>query len=468
MTEVVKPNLKNFIKSLRDVGYTFPIALADIIDNSIAAGAKNVMIETEVEPNLELSVFDNGVGMDEKELIEAMRLGSKDPDEERNKKDLGRFGLGLKTASFSQCKRLTVITKKNNKINARTWDLDIIEKENEWYLLTPSQKEIEANLLFNKLKDHKSGTIVVWEKMDGVNADDYFEEIELLREHLSLVFHRFLEGSIKGRKLLMTVNNNPISPFNPFNEQNHATQVLPEQIIRVIGKKVVLTPYILPHHSKLSQFDYQKYATNEGYTKSQGFYLYRAGRLLIHGTWWGLNKISDAHRLVRVKVDITNDQDHFWNIDVKKSVANPNQIIKKELKKILNQVLSRGEKTYTRRGAKLEDKTVVPFWEVLHESELIRFILNQTHPILSQLQTLINEKTQPILSAYLKGIEAYLPLAAIQAHMITEPHKIKQSEAILDQERESFLQKLLDLDLTEEDIEELMKTELFKKFKELN
>lgn len=465
--EIVKPNLTNFIKSLRDVGYNFQIALADIIDNSIAASAKNILIDAEVKPELKLSVFDDGLGMSEKELIEAMRLGSKDPDDERAKKDLGRFGLGLKTASFSQCKRLTVATKKKGQINARTWDLDIIEKENEWYLQRPSIKELESNPLFSKLEQQKSGTLVIWEKIDGINSNDYLEEIELLREHLSLVFHRFLEGSLKGQKILLSVNNNQLIPFNPFNEKNNATQVLPEQIIKFSNKKIIVTPYILPHHSKLSNIEFQKFATAEGYTKSQGFYLYRAGRLLIHGTWWGLNKISDAHRLVRIKVDITNDQDDFWNIDVKKSIANPNQIIKNELKKIMNQVLSRGEKTYTKRGTKIQDKTIVPFWQVYHENNVIRFELNQEHPILSKLQTLIDDKSHSILNAYLKGLEAYIPLAAIQAHMITEPHKIKQLELVADQERNNFLKNILELDLTPEEIDELMKTELFKKFQEM-
>lgn len=465
--EIVKPNLKNFIKSLRDVGYNFQIALADIIDNSIAAGAKNILIETELEPNIELSVLDDGKGMNVEELIEAMRLGSKDPDDERNKKDLGRFGLGLKTASFSQCKRLTVVTKKNNQINAKAWDLDVIESENEWYLQSPAHLDLEKNSLFKELQRKESGTLVIWSKIDGINSNDYLEEIDFLREHLSLVFHRFLEGSLKGQKISMTVNNNPLQPFNPFNEKNHATQVLPEQVIRFSNKRIVVTPHILPHHSKLSNLDFKKYATSEGYTKTQGFYLYRAGRLLIHGTWWGLNKVSDAHRLVRIRVDITNDQDHFWNIDVKKSIANPNQLIKNELKKIMAQVLSRGEKTYTKRGAKIEDKTIVPFWQVLHENDEIRFELNKKHPILSKLQSLMDDRPQSIFSAYLKGLEAYLPLAAIQAHMITEPHKIKQSEMVADQERDTFLQDLLDLDLTKEEIEELMKTELFKKMKGL-
>jgi hypothetical protein len=468
MTDIVKPNLKNFIKSLRDVGYNFHIALADIIDNSIAAGAKNVLIETENVPKLRLCVLDDGVGMNEDELIEAMRLGSKDPDDERSKDDLGRFGLGLKTASFSQCKRLTVITKRNNIINIKAWDLDTIEEKNEWYLLTPSFNEIESTPLYQKLQTLDSGTLVIWDKIDGINDKDYYEELDILHEHLSLVFHRFLEGSIKGKKFNLLINNNSLPSLNPFNEQNHATQVLPEQIIKIDKQKIVVTPYILPHHSKLSQQEYDKYATKEGYTKTQGFYLYRSGRLLIHGTWWGLNKVSDAHRLVRVKVDITNDQDRFWNIDVKKSVANPNQLIKKELKKILSQVLSRGKNTYTKRGAILKDKTVVPFWEVIHEDKSIRFIINQNHPILSQIQLSLDEKYQQIFDTYIKGLEAYIPLGAIQAHMISEPHKINQNQSISDVDREVMFQNLLGLDLTEEEIEELKKTEIFKRIKELH
>ena len=136
--EIVNPNVKNFIKSLRDIGYTFEVAVADVIDNSITAKSKNIKIHSTNESNLIFSIFDDGIGMNEKELIEAMRLSSKDPDEKRDSKDLGKFGLGLKTASFSQCRQLTVITKKNNIVSTRKWDLDFISQKNEWYLLTPS------------------------------------------------------------------------------------------------------------------------------------------------------------------------------------------------------------------------------------------------------------------------------------------------------------------------------------------
>jgi len=136
-TDLVKPNLKNFIKSLRDVGYTFEIAVADILDNSISASATEIKIYTVPKPDLVFYMLDNGKGMSNDELLEAMRLATKNPDDERDKKDLGRFGLGLKTASFSQCKKLTVISKKDNDISIKQWDLDYISEVNEWKLITP-------------------------------------------------------------------------------------------------------------------------------------------------------------------------------------------------------------------------------------------------------------------------------------------------------------------------------------------
>ncbi len=414
---------------------------------------------------MKLGILDDGSGMDKLELIEAMRLGSKDPSSERENKDLGRFGLGLKTASFSQCKRLTTITKKNGQINARRWDLSLIEKENEWILIEPNLEEFESYNLYQRLEKQDKGTLIIWEEIDGISTDEYYESLDLLRRHLSLVFHRFLEGSIVGRKFSLDLNNNVIKPFNPFNESNMATQILPKQIIILDKKKINITPYILPHHSKLSPSDYQKYATDEGYTKSQGFYLYRGGRLLIHGTWWGLNKLSDAHRLVRIKVDITNDQDTFWNIDVKKSTANPNTIIKNELKKIMNQVLNRGERTYTKRATIIEDKTIFPFWDIFHGKEEIIFKINREHPVLYQLKQNLNEQLYLILNTYLKGVEAYLPISSIQAHMLTDPHKINQLKLISSEEKQDLFSILLSLDLSKEQLEQLLKTEIFKDVK---
>jgi len=142
--EIVNPSLGNFISSLRDVGYTFEIAVADVLDNSISASAKNISIYAIHEPDVVFAMLDDGVGLDEKGVREAMRLASSNPADKRPADDLGRFGLGLKTASFSQCRNLTVVSKKDGKLSARQWDLDLLAERNEWCLLTPTIDELES------------------------------------------------------------------------------------------------------------------------------------------------------------------------------------------------------------------------------------------------------------------------------------------------------------------------------------
>ncbi len=305
--EIVAPNVENFVDYLRDIGYSFEVAVADLIDNSITAKANNIQIYTVAKPDLIFALLDNGIGMTESELIEAMRLATKNPKEKRAKNDLGRFGLGLKTASFSQCKKLTVISKKAGEISARQWDLDYISKRNEWYLLTPSK--IEGLPLFAELNLQKNGTLILWQDLDRCNKANFTNYIDRLVKHLSLVFHRFLEGIDNQKALKLFVNSNSIKPFNPFNVNHPATQQTAVEKIRLYGSTITIQPFILPHHSKLSQQEYELYATEEGYIKSQGFYLYRGNRILIYGTWWGLHRALDAHKLVRIKIDIPNSMD---------------------------------------------------------------------------------------------------------------------------------------------------------------
>ena len=321
--QIVNPCVGNFIKSLRDIGYNFEIAVADVIDNSITANAKQIKIYAKSNPEISFCIIDDGFGMTEEELMEAMRLAGKDPSKERKEYDLGRFGLGLKTASFSQCKKLTVLSKKEKLIHAAQWDLNYLEEKNEWLLKIPNIDELQYREYIDELKEYESGTIVIWEDIDKCDTNSFTEIIDILRKHLSLVFHRYLEGSIRGRKISMYINNSKLEAFDPFNISHPATQELSIEKIKIYGQDVIIQPFILPHHSKVSRQEYERYATEDGYTKSQGFYLYRENRLLIYGTWWGLHRIKDAHKLVRIKIDISNKQDKYWGIDIKKSTANP-------------------------------------------------------------------------------------------------------------------------------------------------
>jgi hypothetical protein len=463
--EKVRPNIKNFIKSLRDIGYSFEVAVADLIDNSIAARASNIKIYTVAKPGMIFGMLDDGTGMSELELVEAMRLASKSPDEKRGKDDLGRFGLGLKTASFSQCKKLTVLSKKDDTLSVRQWDLDYISQNNEWLLLTPD--DYGSLPLIEKLNQLKSGTLVVWENLDRCQQEKFSDYTQDLRRHLALVFHRFLETGERFNILKISVNKIPILPFNPFNVSHPATQQISPEKIKIFGSIIQVQPFILPHHSKLSAQDYEQYATQEGYVKSQGFYLYRADRLLIHGTWWGLHKAIDAHKLVRVKIDIPTDLDQHWGIDIKKSVARPSPEIKRDLKRIIAQVTEKGSRPFTGRGRKIEDKTTKRFWQIVPVDNDFRFALNLQHPIYEQLVSLLNDDTKELLDIYLKGLQAYLPLEAIQAKLQQSPYRIRQETALSYDEVFALAQKIKSLNLSQEHIESLLKTELFKNHKEL-
>lgn len=200
--DILRPKAAAITESLRSIGYSMETAIADLIDNSITAGANKISITgTFKGKNTALFILDNGIGMNETTLKNAMRLGSSSPSDLRDKKDLGRFGLGLKTASFSQCRRFTVVSKFKGRISGRYWDLDIINESDEWQLRTdvdPSYKE--------RLKDLSQGTLVVWEKLDRIisqkdkDAEKRFNaKKNSLRNHLGLTFHRFLEsGRLSG------------------------------------------------------------------------------------------------------------------------------------------------------------------------------------------------------------------------------------------------------------------------------
>lgn len=462
----VNPNVGNLINSLRDIGYTFEVAIADILDNSISASAYNIQILAESTPSHQVSILDDGSGMTEDELIEAMRLATKSPLDDRSEQDLGRFGLGLKTASFSQCKKLTVVSKKDNNLSVMQWDLDYISKENKWLLLRPDLVIFENNELFAQLKEATSGTLVLWQELDRIQKFNLSDELDKLRKHLSLTFHRFLERSGQ-KKLNILVNNLSLAPFNPFNTQNNATQELDEEKLRLDDGIVTIQPFILPHHSKTTQQEFDQFATDDGYTKSQGFYLYRGNRLLIYGTWWGLHKMSDAHKLVRIRIDIPNNQDSYWGIDIKKSTAKPVANIRGDLQRIISQVVEKGSRPFTGRGRKIKDKTTVRFWNLRAGEKEIQFILDNEHPVYQELIQMLDSDSKKLLDIYLKGIQAYLPLASIQAQLNQSPHLIQQ-EAIIEEADAAKLADLLNrLKLDEAVIARLKKTEVFKNRKNL-
>jgi hypothetical protein len=429
------------MESMRDIGYSLESAIADIIDNCITAQANNVDIRFSWNRGVPwIAIIDDGCGMDSKTLIKAMRFGSSHPKNIRRDDDLGRFGLGMKTASISQCCSLTVISKYNSKISGCNWDLDNIKKNDcAWNLGVFEEVDLKKNpvirqLFDEKLNIHASGTIVLWEQMDRIEYDgetsnkgnQHFASIlAKTREHLELVFHRYISPSIGQRKVNIFMNNDKLDAFNPFNENNIATKELPEQVISLDGQKIIVQPFVLPHHSKIPKQEYLKYARSDGYLHNQGFYIYRNQRLIINGTWFRLIKKDELNKLIRVRIDIPNSLDHLWKIDVKKSSAFPPANIRNQLKNIIDKIEYEGKKVYHQRGHKHKSKVKDPFWIRKIVSSKVTYQINTEHPLIKYFINNLDKDKITDFNDILLMLQNYFPQDMFFADLASSPEQIQ-------------------------------------------
>ena len=420
------PSPASLIESLRSIGYSLEAAVADVVDNSIAARARCIDIRFSWNTGFPwLAIIDDGHGMSYSDLITAMRLGSISPLATRNKDDLGRFGLGLKTASFSQCRQLTVLSIQGGQINCCQWDIDLItEDENAgWRLKVLGVEELQQQKTLNLLiegylKGKASGTLVLWERLDRLKEpqsspknDVYFDELMLsVRKHLELVFHRFLSPEHGTRRLVIRMNNDDLEAFNPFNPKNLATQELLEQTIIVEGEKILVQPYVLPHHNKVPKQEYNKYAGDDGYLHNQGFYVYRNRRLIIKGSWFRLIKKNELNKLIRVRVDIPNTLDHLWKLDVKKSYASPPEAVRQELKQVIYRIEDAGRKVYGQHGARLASGIISPVWHRIAVNGTVTYEINRHHPLVAEVLARSETENKPQLQHLIRIIENSFPV----------------------------------------------------------
>jgi len=427
MKEVdVSPGAAKLIESMRDIGYTLKTALSDVIDNSITASASKVQIFADTSrSDPALAVIDNGKGMTERQLQEAMRLGSRNPTDERDSTDLGRFGLGLKTASFSQCRRLTVVTRKQGVTSCAIWDLDHVAKTNRWVVQVPD----DASGFRWVDQMGPSGTLVLWEDLDRMlelaeakkGSTDIVRQIDESRKHLELVFHRFLSGERNLRRVGIKLNGNALEPFDPFFSSHAATIASPVDRFRIGGKFITLRVFTLPHHQKVGKADWEKYGGAEGYVKNQGFYVYRAGRLIIHGTWFGLARQTELTKLARVRIDIPNDLDSIWKIDVKKASAQPPYPVRQRLKRIIEKIGATSKRVYGGRGRKLVDENPVPAWDRIEDQSEIRYQVNERHPMFLEFSNSLSDENRPAFHRVLQVIGSTLPVDRLFNDMATDP-----------------------------------------------
>lgn len=426
--ERVAPRAAMLIESMRDLGYSLKTALADIIDNSVTAKARSVRLFADTgNKDCRIAIVDDGNGMDEAELLAAMRPGTRSPLDLRHSSDLGRFGLGLKTASFSQCRRLTVISRKNGETCSAIWDLDDVVKADDWLVGIPDS--CADTPWIDHLGEH--GTLILWEKLDRLidsntpnSQKNAIQQIDEATEHLQLVFHRYIEGEAGIKKIALSLNGRTLDAFDPFHSKHPATQVSPLETLRLDGHDITIQSFTLPHHKKVSSPDWERYAGKDGYLKNQGFYVYRGKRLIIYGTWFGLTRQAELTKLARVRIDIPNGLDSDWKVDVKKASAQPPPVVRDRLRRMIETIGANSKRIYTSRGHKLVNDNRLPVWNRLQNKNDISYSLNHKHPVFADFAERLPDVLCREFYKILEVASAAMPIDSLFADVSGNPDKV--------------------------------------------
>lgn len=454
------PHASALIEGLRDIGYSLETAISDVIDNAITAGARKIRIITEVsvgEPYI--AVVDDGSGMSENELIAAMRPGSRNPLSTRDAPDLGRFGLGLKSASFSQCRRLTVVSRKDGKTSIAVWDLDDVAIKNEWKVQLPDHAIAVPGV--DELGE--AGTVVLWQKLDRLaggilhniakRAEVINRRIAEVERHLRLVFHRFTENP---KQLRIELNGRELLPLDPFATKHPATIADPEELLMLDGREVRIQGFTLPHNRQMNGTAWDDIAGPEGHLKTQGFYLYRGRRLILYGTWFGLCRQSELTKLSRVRIDIPNSMDAEWKIDVKKSSAQLPPVVRDRLRSVIERIQAGSKRTYLKRGQKVVDSARLPMWNRILVDGMIRYQPNTEHPVFSGFAANLSPELRKGFFNCIALTGASLPIEALHVDIAAEPEKVcpdRVDEDVLVQAIKATLEILME---TKSDITEIL------------
>ena len=446
------PSARSLSASLRDLGYSLETAVADIIDNSISAQATsiNIICDLSFESPV-LAILDNGTGMNEAELLEAMKHGTSGPEVERLRTDLGRFGLGLKTASFSQCRQLTVVSAQDGELCGAEWDLDVVKDKDDWVISILESSDI-LNVPFIELIG-TDGTLVLWRKIDRLfekeqksKRDELINEsLSVLGNHISLVFHRFIDGEFQGReKLSISINGDPIESFDPFCKKSGSQWIIENEKIVLDGESVLINAYILPHFSRLSAKDEAYYKNRSDFLSNQGTYVYRNGRLMAWGDWFRLMPKGESTKLARVQIDFPSALDNIWTIDIKKSSARPPHLVRERLRQILPEISDGSKRIYRKRGQKLFNDIKAPIWDRFEERDGIHYAINRDHALVRSLSDKLAEDENRTLEILLDSIASALPVPSIYDDYATKP-RLVETEEVSD---EALWAKLRDLHLT--------------------
>lgn len=358
----VVPSARRLSETLRDTGHDFNTAVADLVDNCISADATEVKITARFnDGDPWIRIADNGKGMNPEVLDEALRFGSE--VEQYAADDLGKFGIGLKTASHSQCRRLIVATRprKTSPIHCRVHDLDHLGASNRWEIQVLAAGAVPVRASEPLSKD-RVGTVVLWENLDrlrnyalpaGRQARDGFNRrLDDLNHHLGMVFHRFIEGSVPRRpRLKISIGSEVVRAWDPFCRSAARTESWQEQQYEIhagnLRGAALLKPYVLPtSHDFPTAESHKEAGGRRGWNESQGFWIYRANRLIQDGGWCNLRKRDEHTKLARAAIDFEPAMDAAFRIDLGKMRVYLPEEMRAEMKSFVSQYVRQARERY--------------------------------------------------------------------------------------------------------------------------
>ena len=442
-------NVSNFVESYRNIGYTMKTALADIIDNSIYAKATeihvNMIWDDFVSDQPVIQVLDNGFGMSNDELIRAMQLACRSPLEQRESSDLGRYGLGLKSASFSQCRIVTVCSKKDGVISAKQWDLNHVQEVERFEIADVDPDDFDAE----ELLPWNSGTAVIWNQIDQL--DDYSDmsiskreaawdrAMSVVREHIALIYSSF-QGQIN-----FFFNGNPVELWDPFLlGDDNGPNICVDEDIPLGDGKVHITTYILPN--KLTPEQTRKLSFDKSLSEYQGFYVYRNNRLIVPGSWLNLPKmtVKEAYRLAHIRIDIDNTMDSLWHIDIKKenavcppALVNTLLSYAKQARKESSKIFRSKGKTL-RRHQNLSERTFLWTYGIREDKPF--YSINRKNPVIENFCNSLDTDQKKEFNGILKFIENYIPVMSIVEQESNSDGKYVENNASVISDKEILMQ----------------------------
>lgn len=432
------------LTTLAQMGYSFTTAVGDILDNSISAGATEVRIFfLREQGSYRFLIVDDGCGMSQQELTQNMVVGCHDPNANRELTDLGRFGSGLKTASFSQAEVLSVWSwRTNDSASGAVWDTNHVKKTNAWMLEVLQGNEPALRDDVAKYGFAAHGTIVCWDAISCLETDTIEEAVAAqvagiiseLHEYIGLHFHRFM-----GQGLRISINNASVSPIDPFMTKQLGYMEGPEQVLRSREGQVRIKAHTLPRPSTLAENVLKPYGGPKGITNAQGLYIYRNKRLIVAGGWHGVIGASELGNLARIQIDIPSTMDWEWDTDVKKSRLRIPSKVRAVLRKVSPAVRKKSRKIHDYAGS---TAAVSNCWKVIEderEKGSVTYLLNATAEQLGPVFEELSPDAKKLLKEFLHSASEELPVQHIYKSFAERPSRTQNTDIVADE-----IQKLME------------------------